>query len=273
MTVVLEQHVAAAHGRDVEVRVAVVVDVGKGRGDADLSGNSNTRGRSDLLELAAAGVPPQLIAAHLTDEVDVEQSVAVDIGHGEAVAMVVVRRLVRLARVVNDPVFEGNVGLGQVVRELETVKRLHVGEGLDLGLAEGAQPGRVAQIFGDVANDRIRPRRSWWRGRGRVQLGADAYCCRRKADDDQRRGKLNESGHVSGSAKEGPLRSQYRTTPMRPNVTLDVSALRPMVGLRFGLARVMRRVHAKGGIRASYKNVPRSDKRYAAGVMKVARDQ
>ena len=60
---------------------------------------------------------------------------------------------------------------------------------------------------------------------------------------------------------------------MRPNVTLDVSALRPMVGLRFGLARVMRRVHAKGGIRASYKNVPRSDKRYAAGVMKVARDQ
>ena len=64
-------------------------------------------------KLAAAEVPPQLIAADLADEVDVEQAVAVDVRDRDAVAVVVVRRLVGLAGVVHDAVPEGDAALGE----------------------------------------------------------------------------------------------------------------------------------------------------------------
>ena len=57
LAVVLEQHVAAAHGGDVEIRVAVVVDVGERGRDADLAGDRDAGRRRDVLELAAAEIP------------------------------------------------------------------------------------------------------------------------------------------------------------------------------------------------------------------------
>ena len=115
LAVVLEQHVAAADRRDVQVGVAVVVDVGKRGGDADLARHRDAGRRRDVLKLAAAGVLPQLVAADLVDEVDVGQAVAVDVRDRDAVAVVVVRRLVGLAGVVDDAVLEGDAALGQPI--------------------------------------------------------------------------------------------------------------------------------------------------------------
>ena len=42
-----------------------------------------------------------------------EQAVAVDVRHRDAVAVIVVRRLVGLARVVDDVVLEGDAALGE----------------------------------------------------------------------------------------------------------------------------------------------------------------
>src|SRR4029079_9779929 len=71
MPIILEHHIAATDGRDVEIRVAVVVDIRKRDGYADLAGNGSAGGCGDVFELSTAKVPPQLIAAHLTDKVDV----------------------------------------------------------------------------------------------------------------------------------------------------------------------------------------------------------
>ena len=123
LAVVLEQYVAAAHGRHVEVRVAVIVDVGERGGDADLSRQRHARLGSDVLESAAAGIPPELVAADLVDEVDVRQPISIDIRYRQAVAMVVVRGLVRLARVVNDSMRERDAAVGAPIGELEIVER------------------------------------------------------------------------------------------------------------------------------------------------------
>ena len=56
LAIVLEQHVAAAHGRDVEIGIAVVVDVGEGRRHADLAVHRNAGRSRDVLELAAAKI-------------------------------------------------------------------------------------------------------------------------------------------------------------------------------------------------------------------------
>src|SRR4051812_46939217 len=94
--VVLEQRVAAAHGRDEQILVPIVVDVGKRGGDADPVGQSDTRFRGDVLELSAAQISPQLVAADLIHEVHVVQPVAVNVGDNNAVAVIVVHRLVVL---------------------------------------------------------------------------------------------------------------------------------------------------------------------------------
>ena len=54
---------------------------------------------------------PQLIAARLTEEIDVEQTVAVDVRDGDAVSVVVVRRLVGAAGIVHDAVLERDAAL------------------------------------------------------------------------------------------------------------------------------------------------------------------
>ena len=71
-----------------------------------------TPGRSrDVLELAAAEIPDELIAADLVQKVDVGQAVAVDVCDRESVAVVVVRRFVCLAGVVHDAVLEGDAAV------------------------------------------------------------------------------------------------------------------------------------------------------------------
>jgi hypothetical protein len=68
------------------------------RRHADLAGDGHAGHRRDVLEAAAAEIPPELIAAHLADEVDVGTAVTVDIRDGDPGAVIVMGRLVGLAR-------------------------------------------------------------------------------------------------------------------------------------------------------------------------------
>ena len=166
--VVLEQDVAGAHRGDVEIGVAVVVDVGERGRDADLAGDGDAGGRGDVLELAAADVLPQLVAADLVRKVDVQEAVAVDVGDREAVAVVVVHGLVGLARVVDDAMAERDAAVGNAVGELEITEHRRRRRCLHLLVAAAPEPGDALEVIGDVARRwipsrlcRRRLRRRW----------------------------------------------------------------------------------------------------------------
>ncbi len=163
VAVVLEQHVAAADGGDVEIGVAVVVDIGKGRRHADLAGDGHAGRGRDVLEPAAAEVAPQLVAAGLRREVDIGEPVAVDVGDRDPVAVIVMRRLVALPGVVNDVVREGDAAVSEPVGELEVVENVLAGQRLDLRRAQRLEPPRIGEIRRDDAPRLARGRR----GRGR----------------------------------------------------------------------------------------------------------
>ena len=109
---------------------------------------------------------PELIAADLVREIDVGQPVAIDVGDGQAVAMVVVGGLVGLAGIGHDAVLEGDAALGPAIGEGEIVERLHALDGFDLGLTQPSQPGGVLQVVGDVAVAAFPAAACWWRGPG-----------------------------------------------------------------------------------------------------------
>jgi hypothetical protein len=163
VTVVLEHLVAAAHGGHIQVRVAVIVDVGKGGRHAHPVSDRDPCRCRYVFKFSAAEVSPQLIAADLTDEINVREPVAVDIGNSEAVAMIVVSRLVRLAGVVDNAVLERDAAPGQSIGELEVVKHRRRGSGLDLRLAKRLEPGDVLQVRRHHTNGHARP--AAWRER------------------------------------------------------------------------------------------------------------
>ena len=61
-------------------------------------------------------IPPELVAADLVDEIDVVEAVAVHVGNRQAVAVIVVGRLVGLAGVGDDAVLEGDAALAAAGR-------------------------------------------------------------------------------------------------------------------------------------------------------------
>ena len=208
--VVLEQAVAPAHGGHEEVGVAVVVDVAERRGHARCVRQPDARRRGDVLELAAAEVLPELVAADLVHEVDVEAAVAIDVGDREPVAVVVVHRLVGLARVVDDAVHERDAALEQAILEPEIVEDLEAAPRAELRLLPLTHPRRVEDLLG-VGNRRER------RGSGqgpqcREQFGAtvrarrieDAVNFQTSVDQDQvrTRGTLARRQDVGRQADE-----------------------------------------------------------------------
>jgi hypothetical protein len=132
--VVLEHRVTGAHGADVEVHVAVVVDIGKRGGDRNAVGQARSRLGGDVLELAAAEVLPELVSAQLWDEIDIDQVVAIDIGRGHVVAVVVVHLLRVFSSVIHDAVQEVDAGIGKLVGEAKVMKDLEAPQALLLGV-------------------------------------------------------------------------------------------------------------------------------------------
>jgi hypothetical protein len=100
-------------------------------GDAGIPG--------DIAELAAAEVLPQFVAAEFVHEIDVVQTVAIDIGHGDAAAVIVVNLLVSFSGLVDDVINESDAALFQFVGEAEVVEHLELAHGLQLSLAARSQ--------------------------------------------------------------------------------------------------------------------------------------
>ena len=153
-----------------------------------LSGDRHAGRGRDVLELAAAGILPELVAADLVDEVDVGEAVAIDVRDREAVAVIVVRRLVRLAGVVDDAVLERDAALGQPVRELEVVERRERRPtALTCASPQLLEPRRVLQVVRDEADRRL-TRRCLFGRRCYSRSGAEEKCrCDGRGDDGQRR--------------------------------------------------------------------------------------
>ena len=152
VAVVLEEHVAAADRRDVKVRIPIIVDVGKRGRDADLVRHRHAGRGGDVLESAAPDILRELVAPNLVDEVDVGQAVPIDVRNRYAVSMIVVSGLVRLSRVVHDPVLEGDAARVQSIRELKVVEHLDAVNGFDLCVPKPLEPRCVLQIRRDEAD-------------------------------------------------------------------------------------------------------------------------
>src|SRR5207237_9897123 len=80
----------------------------------------------DVHEATVADVLPQLVGAELRHEIEIGETVAVDIRGAHSAAVVVVRQLVGLARVVDDPVLERDAAGLSAIREPEVVQYVRV---------------------------------------------------------------------------------------------------------------------------------------------------
>src|ERR1700726_4708298 len=90
MTVIFKQRVAAAHCSNEQILVAIVVAIGKGGCNADPAWQRDPGLGSDGSEFASTHVLPQLAATHLVHEVNVVESITVDVSDRDGAAMVIV---------------------------------------------------------------------------------------------------------------------------------------------------------------------------------------
>ena len=129
----------------------------------------------DVPEPPAAEVLPELVAAHLIDEVDVVQAVAVDVSDGDPVAVIVVDRLVMLPGVLDDVMDEGDAARRDGVGELKIVERAKTASGGQLSLLAGRE--RLDALIRIGRADLGRPADALGVARSRARAGA-----REKAD-------------------------------------------------------------------------------------------
>jgi hypothetical protein len=78
--VIFEEQIPASHGGHEQVLVSVVVDIRERGSDGDSTRHCHSRFGSDVLKPAATKVLPQLAGRGLVHEVDVGESIAIDIG-------------------------------------------------------------------------------------------------------------------------------------------------------------------------------------------------
>ncbi len=180
--IILEHHIATANRGHVQVGVAIVVDVRERRGHADLARHRDSGLSGDVLKPAAPEILPELIAADLADEVNVEESIPVDVRYRDAVSVVVVSRLVRLSGIVDYPMFECNPAGRESIDELEIVKSRHAGHGLGLLVCQPTKPRHLAHVVWNVT-DGCGGGSGLTRGRSRACLCARKECRARGASD------------------------------------------------------------------------------------------
>src|SRR2546423_11667142 len=113
-----------ADGRDEEVGVAVVVDVGERATHRDGVRGRQPSWSGDVHEATVAEVLPELVGAELRDEVEIGETVAIDVRGAQAAPVVVVRELITPARVVDHAVLERDAAGRSLIGEPEVVNRL-----------------------------------------------------------------------------------------------------------------------------------------------------
>src|SRR3982751_2316787 len=119
---VLKEMIAVAHCRYEQIGIAVVVDVSERAADRDRVRHLQPGRFCDVSEPATALILPQLVGAELRDEVQIGQSVAIDVGRANTGAVIVVDELVSLARIVDHPVLEVDSALAHTISEPKVVQ-------------------------------------------------------------------------------------------------------------------------------------------------------
>src|SRR5215469_6215065 len=126
MAIVFEQSISTANCSYKQILIAIVVNIGKCRGHTDSAGQPDSSFLRDVLELAVPQVLPKLVPAHLIDEVDVVQAVAVDIGHRHPTSMVIVAHTHVFCDVIQGLIFESDSAFFDPVLELELMEHLEL---------------------------------------------------------------------------------------------------------------------------------------------------
>src|SRR5207247_1759009 len=103
---------------------SVVINVGERGGHADSIFQADSCFSRDVLKLAVAKVAPELISSKLVDEINVEQTVAIHVGHRHSGAMIVMNGLVIFPRVIDGAIFKADAALLVLIGELKVVKDL-----------------------------------------------------------------------------------------------------------------------------------------------------
>src|SRR5437016_10183658 len=160
---VLEQEISHPDRGDEQVRQAVIVYVCEGSGHADLIFQANSRRGGDVFKLPVPQIAPKLVAPKLIDEINVEPSIAIHIGNGQAIAMIVMDGLVVFGRVIHRVMFKGYAALLVLIGKLEIVKNFPSFGGLNLLLFVRFQslqriPARSKRIDNLPVNDGVPPK-------------------------------------------------------------------------------------------------------------------
>ena len=92
LAIILEEEIAHSHRSHEQVGISVVVEIGKAPGHTDPLRDAQTSLLGDLFEPSPPDIAPELIAADLTQKIDVMSTVTVDISYQQAVAVIVVNR-------------------------------------------------------------------------------------------------------------------------------------------------------------------------------------
>ena len=117
---VLEQMIAMADPCHKKVRRAVVVHVRKRGRHRNLIVQTDSSPAGQVFEPSAAEVSPQLVPTELCREINIEQTVSIDIGHRQPVPVVIVGRLIRPAGVIHNVVLEPDPALDNPIREMKS---------------------------------------------------------------------------------------------------------------------------------------------------------
>jgi hypothetical protein len=96
----------------------------------------------NIHEPAVALVLPELVGAELGGEIKIGETIAIDVRGTESGSVVVVNQLVRLARVVYDPILERDAAGLPLIREPEVVNHLRPRGKLGFLAAPLNQPSR-----------------------------------------------------------------------------------------------------------------------------------
>ena len=163
--------VAVTHSGHEEVRVAVVVDVRERGADANLIGQPEAGVTREVLESPTAQISPQFTPPELRHEVNVVTPVTIHVGDGDPVAVIVMGGLPIFARVVHNPVFEGNSAFHAPVGELEIVEGFELGRGFALSFRARRQ--QLQCLFA-----------GWWFDR---RIGAEAGRHERREEREENR--------------------------------------------------------------------------------------
>src|SRR5690606_7473661 len=120
--VIEEERIPSLHARNVQVGIPIVVYVREGSRNRNAVVQPDAGFLRDILEPTPADVSPELVLTDGRDEIDIDQPVPIDIGHGDAIPVVVVIGHPGSARRVHDLIPECDTALTEPIGEGKPVE-------------------------------------------------------------------------------------------------------------------------------------------------------